>query len=145
MIVELVQLVLLAVAVEAVTEILVTAKITDGLRNFIFRKAMPELPDDFPDYKDPPRGTVLWSFLHDLLSCGYCTSVWVAMPAAALAPWLFGWWVVNFGVMVFVLHRLSNWLHVVYSIVKKGRIKTYDIELTQRGPNHGSAGQIGGP
>jgi hypothetical protein len=55
------------------------------------------------------------AFLKSLLSCGYCTSVWVAtLPAAVLSFWYVG---VSFltapvflGLTV-IIHRLSNRFH----------------------------------
>ncbi len=144
---EFVQLALLVVFVEAVTEILVAAKITDGFRNFIFSKAHPNFDKEDAELTTGPW---LWRFFNDLLSCGYCTSVWVSFGAAILSPrWFlvqtpFIGWMVNWLVMVFVLHRISNWLHVAFSIIKKGRVKTYDIEIVHKHQvNDGSTGQIG--
>jgi hypothetical protein len=128
----------LVIVVEAATEILVEAKITELVRQAIRERAYPQTPEGATE---PVLGPRRWRFLADLLSCGYCTSVWVAMLAAVLAPWvvrpqeacwlvLAGAWLVNWLLAVLVLHRLSNWLHVVYSLVKKGRVRTYDIELT---------------
>lgn len=35
----------------------------------------------------------------------------------------------NFILLTFVLHRLSNWFHVFYMIIKNGRISAVDIKL----------------
>jgi hypothetical protein len=32
-------------------------------------------------------------------------------------------------VSVFFIHRLSNWLHVLFELVKRGRVKSHDVEL----------------
>lgn len=135
--IDLFRFLLLVVFTEAVTEILVAAKITDGFRAFVFRRALPEVPEGHHETKTLPVGSRYWRFINDLLSCGYCTSVWVSMGAALFAPWWLAtgyWcgWVINWLVMVFVLHRCSNFLHVGFSLIKKGRVKTYDIEIVHK-------------
>lgn len=134
--------VLLVIAVEAVTEVLVAAKITDGLRAYLFTRAFPPVPEDHPEGEPPPVGGRGWRFFQALLQCGYCTSVWVAMPFAIAAPSLLPW-CANWLVMVFALHRLSNWLHVAYEIIKKGRVKTYDLDVKVK--HDGSPGSPGCP
>ncbi len=141
---------LLVVFTEAVTEVLVAAKITDGLRAFIFRMANPDFDKDLSAGVEPSPGHVLWRFVNDVFTCGYCMSVWVAMGSAVFAPWWLAtghWigWLANWLLMVFVLHRVSNYLHDGFSLIKKGRVKTYDIELVHKyRVNDGSTGQTGG-
>lgn len=153
MIADLLLLLFLVIFVEAVTEILVDAKITGGLRDFIFSRASPPIPDNFPEDRDPPVGHAAWRFLNDLFSCGYCMSVWVSAGAALFAPrwllsdvWVIGP-VVNWMVMLFAIHRISNFGHVCFSILKKGRVKTYDIEIVHKHQvlDNGSTGPTGGP
>jgi len=69
-------------------------------------------PDDLPP-------VLLWTrlarFFSRVLSCGYCTSVWVAMvfaPALRLAPTPHS--LVNLVIKVVLLHGVSNWLHELY-------------------------------
>lgn len=148
--IDVLRFVLLVVWTEAVTEILVAARVTDGLRAYIFRRAFPEIPEDQPHPKDPPVGPGFWRFANGVFTCGYCMSVWVAMGSAVFAPWWLAtghWtgWLANWLLMVFVLHRTCNYLHVVFSLIKKGRVKTYDIELKVQVQDDGSTGQTGGP
>jgi hypothetical protein len=151
--------VLLVIAVEAVTEILVDAKITEGLRTAVRRRAYPETA---VGAAEPAIGAAGWRFLAELLSCGYCASVWVAIPVASVAPWVHdfsgryfeqgrhtpGWavfsWCANWLLDILILHRLSNWLHVAFSLFKKGRVRTYDIELKNIEVTDGSSGQGSG-
>src|SRR4051812_47000743 len=103
-------------AVEALTELVVDAKITDGLRAAIFDRANAE----------PPQvGEPVWRFVNSVVTCGYCASVWVAMPVALFAPWVVtesAWlWLPAWVIDVLILHRLSNWLHVGFMAIKKGR------------------------
>lgn len=133
---------LLVIAVEAMSEILVAAKITDGFRRWLFLKAAPEVPEDWPEGKDPPKGCWLFRFWNDVLKCGYCTSVWVAGLAAVLSPLhLSGCPFANWLVSLLVIHRLSNLFHIGLMLVKKGRVGTYDMEVTVKGLHDGSSGE----
>ena len=151
------QLVLLTIAVEAITELIVAAKITNGTRSKIRKLAHP-MADEYNPPQPPDRKRKCWIFLNDIVSCGYCTSVWVAGGIAPFAPWVYrfdgGWWlvditswVVNWCLAAVILHRLSNWFHVCYTILMKGRVKTYDIKLDASSfeynvrVDHGKSGQ----
>lgn len=132
---DLVRLFFLVIATEAVTEILVDAKITEGLRQRIRCKAFPWVPEG----QELPSPRLFWIFIADIAGCGYCASVWVAMWWGLFAPTFFSWegnwsvlliaWVINWLLAVVVLHRLSNWLHIGFSLLKNGRVRTYDIKL----------------
>lgn len=136
----------LVIAVEAATEILVDAKITDGFRAWLFRKAMPEVPEGWPDDQPIPVGNAFYRFTNDLLSCGYCTSVWVAFAAACFSPVeVTSWWVPNWLINSLLLHRLSNLFHIGLMLVKKGRVRTYDMEVTVKRSNDGIVGETSGP
>jgi hypothetical protein len=135
MIQNLFQWLLLVVATEAVTELIVDAKVFDGWRLKIRQKAYPRIEEG--QALPPPQKT--WVFLAEAINCGYCTSVWVALGWGLFTPdiihWgggcfgLFSCWLINWLLSAVVLHRFSNWFHVLFSLVKKGRVKTYDIEL----------------
>lgn len=73
------------VATEALTELLIHAEPLDKPRDWLMSKV---------------------GFLHKLLSCGWCLSVWVALLVFAIL-WK-GWWIV---LMPIAFHRLSNYLH----------------------------------
>jgi hypothetical protein len=116
---------LLSVVVEAVTEILVASDLTDPAR-----KKWKEwtYPVDAP----PPNTycQICMVFVDKLISCGYCTSVWVAGFFGIWAPKIdLGFWLINWLVIVFALHRLAGWVHMVYELIRKGRVKTYDLEI----------------
>lgn len=84
--------------VEAVTEVIVSGSIFVRFRNAISKKS---------------------EFLGDLISCGYCLSVWVSATIAwGLPGRIFqsmsqhqAFFYVDIFVKIFVLHRLSNILH----------------------------------
>jgi hypothetical protein len=92
-----------AIFVEAVVEILVSAKIFFSFRNY--------LQKHFPKFIGP------------LFNCGYCLSVWVSMVAILLPgnfisswhSWLPPWdsylAILDAIIRVFILHRLSNLWH----------------------------------
>jgi len=54
-------------------------------------------------------------FLGNLVSCGYCCSVWVSITVAWTIPGAIIFPLVDFVIKVFVLHRLSNILHEGFS------------------------------
>lgn len=115
-------LLLLSIATEAVTEIIVAASITDPIR-----KWWKELTYN-PNY--PPKDTYTQRvkvFIDKLLSCGYCSSVWVAGLAAIWAPIIIQYIIPNWLIATFVIHRCANLLHVVYELIRKGRVKTQDL------------------
>ncbi len=127
------------IATEAITEIIVDAKITESIRSIVKKRAHP-LP---VDGQAPPPVTFrrkIWIFIDDLINCGYCTSVWVAGFLGLFAPFVYkfdhDYWfsnaisyIINWLIAAMVLHRLSNFFHVLFMIIKRGRVKSYDIEL----------------
>ncbi len=84
--------ILLAISVEATTELLVKSIIFAKFRERLILKG---------------------GLLKELISCGYCSSVWVAMLPALLLSGLQDWFhpLVAFPVMVLCLHRSSNFIH----------------------------------
>lgn len=124
---------LLSIVVEAVTEILTSSELTNPLR-----KKWKEWT--YPLYAPPPD-TFFQNFkvyFDKLISCGYCTSVWVAGFFGIWAPkFNLGNLVVDWLAIIFVLHRFSTLFHVIYELVRKGRVKTFDfeIQLTNRSEN----------
>lgn len=94
--------ILAIIFVEAITEIIVQSEIFFSLRNFIARTS---------------------AFLGNLISCGYCTSVWVsaiigwALPGNVLYLWMPNTttMVIDCILKIFVLHRISNVLHEAFS------------------------------
>jgi len=93
-------LILAALTTEAATNLLVKSEIS----NKFIKK---------PLFKW--RKKKICGFLHELLDCGYCTSVWVAIIPALwyldLAEWFTPF------VIILVIHRLSNALHYMIDIL----------------------------
>jgi hypothetical protein len=131
---------LLSVAVERATEILHSAKITFPLRNWLALTARFDLDAPVSEGELSPHSPTLLfrklaRFFSAVLSCGYCTSMWVSGFAAhfyhlpqeiytylGVIPLGFHEWVFK----TLVLHAGSNIYHVLYERARKGRIKTID-------------------
>lgn len=134
-------LVLLGLAVEAATELIVDSDFFLGFRDKIFKLANPMAFG----FEIPTPGTLrhlphsLWVFVNKVIKCGYCTSVWFAFAAAIFVPQfihLWNWidWLVNWLIYSLVIHRLSNWMHISFMRLKKGRVQTLDVEISNRLP-----------
>ena len=91
------ELLMMVIAVEAITEILVQGDIFIGIRNKL--------------------ATINPGFLGKLVGCGYCVSVWVAIPFA-LAYYLYHgtnfYLIMMIITIIFTIHRLSNLIHELF-------------------------------
>ena len=92
------------IAVESVTEIIVASNIMFGFRSLVNK---------------------ISSFFGELVTCGYCLSVWISasiafvMPGNICANTLLGI-IVDFIIKTMVLHRMSNAFHgLVYIIINR--------------------------
>lgn len=130
----IISLLLGTIAVEAVTEIVVDSKLFFGLRTWLY-------PKNFDEVSASRLAIVIQHarlFLFNLLNCGYCSSVWISAIVAYLTLDMYNLgglnhlsvWIKWLGI-TFVIHRLSNWLHVVYEYVRKGRVLTIDVTHRQ--------------
>jgi hypothetical protein len=132
----IVLLLLISIAVEAVTEIITSSELTRPSREW-WKKYTYKIDE-------PPDDSIIQKFkvwFDKLISCGYCTSVWVAASFAAVLPKpevgnIFTSWCL----VTFVTHRIATWLHVVYEIIRKGRVQSIDLDITLRetGVDNGS-------
>ncbi len=94
------------VLTEALTELIVKSEILSPFRKFFF---------------DRRENNKLSNRIHELLDCGYCTSVWIG--------WFFGILLFRESLLIseyidwffvgLLLHRLSNFLHNIYDRVYK--------------------------
>jgi hypothetical protein len=113
---------IVAIAVEALTEIITSSELFTWIKAPLGRRALPDDPQQLHWY---------WTMLYKLLSCGYCFSVWAAFGLAWVLPgeWfgLLPW--DNLLVKWLLLHRLSNWWHIAYMLYQRGRIVPQDILL----------------
>jgi hypothetical protein len=119
---------LIVIAVEAITEIIVDSKIMFPIRDWFSRPAPESEPCKHPiEASDNPSsgfgsdcckkswfnraGWWLRHFAGELVNCGHCTSVWVAIPVAyftghndvlmLIVKWM-------------VIHRSSNLIHELF-------------------------------
>ncbi len=115
------------IIVERITEILVDSTITETLirgplKNYLFNADRP------------PTAGCLYSlarFCDQLLSCGYCTSVWVGLGIASIAPINFNIApVLNWLMVGILLHGIANLYHVLYQLIRRGRVDTRDYNIT---------------
>ena len=116
----MIELLFLILLVEAITEILTKSNIFYPLRKYIFIKS---------------ANSKILKFLHDLLDCGYCTSVWVGFFVAILFKDLellfnVGW--LNLLVLWLILHRGSNLVHTLIDLVS---LKKEKLDLQEKEEN----------
>jgi len=99
------KVVFVVVFIEALTEIITKSEITEPIRKFVFEKG---------------HKNKFFNWLHRLLDCGYCTSVWIGLFAALLlfrglhliSPYL-DWIFIGL-----ILHRLSNVFHFIVDRIR---------------------------
>jgi hypothetical protein len=95
----------LVILTEAITQIITKSELFKPIRGFFFKR----------------RKNRFYNYMHDLLDCGYCTSVWV------------GWFVIitflyidsvilNVFFAGLILHRLSNILHFIIDRINKDEL-----------------------
>lgn len=97
-------------AAEAVTNILTKSELFHPVRAFFFEH----------------RKNRIFNFIHDVLDCGYCTSVWIGALTALYL--LVDIKLLDFVVLVFVIHRLSNITHMIIDRIDRTR----DLSLFER-------------
>lgn len=107
--------------------IFILAFATEALVQLITKSEIFELPR---------RILSKWSWFERLLSCGYCTSVWVAMGLILVAPVtvlpISIWPFVNVLITLLLVHRLSN---VIHNVTDKWTDKYYDLRYTNTDKN----------
>jgi len=135
MITSLLIVLLLIIATEAITEIITSSTIVAPLQTQWRTWTYP--------IDKPPTGIIqrIMSFVDQLWNCGYCASVWVSAVLALAAPAIFDYPIINWIIMTFVLHRLANWLHVVYELIRRGRVNSLEVVLKISENENGTVGQ----
>ncbi len=100
-----IKLLILSLTVESVTELFTKSIFFYPLRKLLFKG----------------KKNVICLFLHSLLDCGYCTSVWVSMFISIFFVTSFNLSnkvIINYFILVFILHRLSNLIHFLIDVIK---------------------------
>ena len=119
--------IILVLATEAVTEIIVASEFP---LFYWFREWWKKYT--FPIGVPPKTGKIqhIRVTVYKLVTCGYCFSVWTAAFFAIWSPIdCFDNKYINWLISLFCIHRLSNWLHIVFELMKRGRVNTHDITL----------------
>lgn len=107
---------MLPIVCEAITEIIGGSTLFAPLRDFMIKKEIP--------------------FFKGLFECKYCLSVWIAGFVTVGCWWCAGALVLNrseifFLVLcIFIVHRMSNILHLVFDIVREYKLNRWLIDLT---------------
>ncbi len=120
----------LAIATEALTEI---GTSSDIIAPWQKRWRLWTYPPNIPPPENPTISQKFKIFVNSLWSCGYCFSVWVAgffaffgVYPSDIPAWMYvPWWIINW----MLIHRLSNFTHILFELVKRGRVRTYDVIL----------------
>jgi len=113
----MIEILLFAICVESITEILVSSAIFFDFRLFVSKNS---------------------KFLGKLISCGYCSSVWVSLIVSSCTPQLLVNDVyIDYILKVFIYHRLSNLFHEFMSRYNKRLpfelvISNVNLESNQR-------------
>jgi hypothetical protein len=106
--------ILAIIFVEALTEIVVASSIAQKVKDPIYRLHAWAMQKNclLKWIVGKPLGLI-----HELTSCGQCTSVWVAASVAWALPGVLivGSMPFDFGVKVFIIQRLSNVFHELLS------------------------------
>lgn len=101
-------IIFLVILTETITELLVKSDIFNPVKKFFYTRSKVRV----------------CKFIHDLLDCGYCTSVWAAYGLClALVEWpvtKVGWaFCILFPLMI---HRLSNLQHFIMDRINKNHM-----------------------
>lgn len=119
---ELIILLLLSLAVERITEILVASKFFAPIRDIFRAKNLEQLNT----YNH-------WWFLDNVFHCGYCMSVWVSVSIAWLNVFVItNMILINYILFVFIIHGLSNIIHVGYELLRRGRATYLDVNMNYK-------------
>ena len=117
----MIKFLLAAIAVERITEIITSSDIAsmvfkDRLKNLLYSIQTETWFRSFLVFADK------------LTSCGYCCSVWVSFGVSLFEEARF---FDNLLLNVMLLHGFSNLYHVLYELIRRGRVYSYDINLKQ--------------
>lgn len=101
-------LIIAALATESATNLLTKSEFSNRLiKKRLFK------------YKDKK----ICGFLHDLLDCGYCTSVWVSILPAYWYVGKDSW--LTLVIFTLIIHRLSNIIHFTIDILDEKRPRDF--------------------
>lgn len=90
---------------EAITQLITKSEFFRPIRKFFFTK----------------KENRFFNWIHDLLDCGYCTSVWVGLFVVICMIFVNNV-ILDFFFVGIVLHRLSNVLHFIIDRIDRNLI-----------------------
>ena len=99
------------ILVEAITNVITKSQFFSSTREFFFNR----------------RKTKLFNWIHSLLDCPYCFSVWAGL-FVYICWFCFDSIIINILFMGIVLHRLSNVLHFIIDRLDQDRTRSLDLE-----------------
>lgn len=120
-------LIIIATLIDMITAVIATEAITQLLTKSEFSTRFIKKP------LFNMRGNKFFGFIHDVLDCGYCTSVWAAILPAI---WFFtdpgGPKFLDVIIYILVLHRLSNMLHFLIDWLDEKRPRVFNLEEIEK-------------
>ena len=112
-------------AIERTTEIINDSKFFFPLKQWLGRVALDE---------NTPRtiSKLLFAFIHSIVSCSWCLSVWVSMFFCWFLPGGYFCLVAPHNILVkwLALVGASNLWHAIFRLIFRGRVITVDIKHT---------------
>jgi len=93
------KIILAAILTESITQVITKSLLFLPVREWFFNR----------------RVNKVFNFLHDLLDCGYCTSVWIGMSSSLLLlnDIKLVFWAIDWFLWGMIVHRLSNVFHFI--------------------------------
>lgn len=110
-----------AFAIERAVELITTSVISD----MIFRDRLRSYL-----YAEDSHGKKfigIFKFIDKVTSCGYCCSVWISMFFSFFEE---ARYFDNIVLNILALHGFSNFFHIIYEFCRRGRVHTYDVNLS---------------
>jgi hypothetical protein len=108
-------------------ELLIAALATEAITNLLTKSEFSVRFIKKPLFKQRHR---FYRFIHDILDCGYCTSVW----AAILPTFYFLTGKLEWLMILLIVHRLSNILHFIIDWLDEKRSR--DFEFNSEGEDN---------
>jgi len=98
----LIEIITAVILTEALTELAVKSELFEPLRKLLFESE-----------------SRLLNFIHQILDCGYCFSVWAAALSSILI-FILDNKIIDFFILCVIVHRLSNLFHFILDRVRGG-------------------------
>jgi len=107
----IIKLLFAIIVVEAITNIITKSVVFNPIREFFFNK----------------RKNKVFDWMHNLLDCPYCTSVWVGL-FVYICWFCFNLRIINIIFMGFVLHRCANVAHSIIDHLDQDRTRDLNLD-----------------